>query len=279
MQIPLLRGRYFSREDEQGKVAVVVVSKSLADKFWPRRNPIGQSLKVGPDPSGSSAGRTVIGVVGDVIQGVNAKAEPQTYLPLLAESDNSFEPSTPTGGEFRVVKVALRVPGSTTRAAKDLTALIHRIDGSLAITNVQTMNDIVQNSVRPQRLTASLLGLFSAIALLLSAAGIGGVLIFSVAQRKREMGVRMAVGATRLNVLGLVLREGLIAVSTGALIGTVGALAASHLVGAMLYATSFCDPISFLSSGLVLVLLGGMASLVPALIAATFNPSHALRSE
>ncbi|MGH9364467.1 MAG: FtsX-like permease family protein, partial [Thermoanaerobaculia bacterium] len=158
-------------------------------------------------------------------------------------------------------------------------AEVHRLDPNLPIANVRTMTEVLQSSLATPRLTGSLLTIFAGLALFLAAVGVSGVLSYLVSRRRREIGIRMALGASRLHVLGLVVRSGMVTAAAGAACGIVAALFLTRLMAGLLYGVTPRDPRTFAAVALVMLAIAAAASAIPALRAARANPLEALRSE
>jgi ABC-type lipoprotein release transport system permease subunit len=209
---------------------------------------------------------TIVGVVGDVRQyGLDKEPADEIYVPV---SQGPF-------ATFLVVKTTSE-PMSQARLIRDV---VHRTDAETAVDQVETLQQVRDESVANPRLTAWLLGLFAGLALLITAAGITGVMALSVTQRTREIGIRIALGATRARIVATVMRQGMTLVVVGLLVGVAGALALDRLVTSLLFATPAADPATFAAVSLLLTLVAGVACFVPALRATGIDPMLALRSE
>jgi putative ABC transport system permease protein len=265
--VPLLKGRLFTDYDSSEAPPVVIVNDSLARRFWPNEEPIGKRIK----QSGSRKAPwvTVVGVVADVRQAsLDREARLQVYYPYA--------------------QMGFRRPWTTfvVRTAADpmlqVTAVKSRIwsfDGDLPIYNVRTMNQVVSDSVAPRRFQMLLLGFFAAVALILAAVGIYGVISYSVSERLHEIGIRMALGAGRGDVLRLVLKRGLVLVLAGVSAGLVGAFALTRLLASQLYGIAATDPVTFIGVSAFLVAVALLATFIPARRATKVDPMVALRHE
>jgi putative ABC transport system permease protein len=276
MGVPLLRGRSLDERDSATSMPVVVVNLALAHKFWPHQNPLGQRISWGDkgDPW-----MTIVGVVGDVKQGAlnDISVVPETYSPWRQVKDDDLKSTIDS--EYRTMTVVARTANTPTAEAPAIEKLIHSLDPSLPVTNVTTMEAQLQNSVRSQRFQTALLGGFAIAALVLAALGIAGVLAYSVAQRVSEIGIRMALGASRASVLSLILVRGMKLAITGTAIGFAAALITTRLLSHVLYETSPFDVVTFCSAPAFLCLVGLLATLFPAQRAATVDPVRSLRTE
>jgi putative ABC transport system permease protein len=263
--LPLLRGRNFTEADGPTAPLVALVSESLARRYWPGTDPVGKRFSLGrPRPDAPWA--TVVGVVGDTKQyGLAARAPVEVYLPFL---------QSPRNGAV----VAVRGAGAGGLAAS-VTAAIQAVDPDLPVHDVMTMDQVAAQSVGSRRLTMALLGLFAALALLLAAVGIYGVISTMVEQRTHEIGLRMALGARRGSVLRLVVGEGMRLALAGVALGTMAAAGVSGLLGSLLFGVGARDPLTFLGIAALLVLVAASACYLPARRAATVDPMIALRCE
>ncbi len=266
MGVPLLRGRYFSEQDDIGSTHVLIVSESLAKRYWPNQDPIGKRLKWGPAES-KDPWLTIVGVVGDVKQGaLDVGTTPHTYEPFLQNTGRSLN-------------LAIRASGEPASLASALRAAVWAIDSQLAVAQVRTMDQVISESTTPRRFSLFLLAGFALLALVLSAIGIYGVIAYSVVRRIHEIGIRMALGAQRGDVMRLVITQGLRLLGAGVLIGIAGALALTRLLACFLYGVQPTDPFTF--AGVVAILAGVavLASYIPARRATKVDPVIALRCE
>jgi putative ABC transport system permease protein len=269
LHIPLLRGRFFSGVDKLGTLPVCIVSERLAAAVWPNEEPVGRRLRLGGPGISPEAGdwMTVVGVVGDVRhQALEREPGPDLY-----------KPST---------QLAWKQMHFVVRAKANPLALVPAIRREIAATapdvgafNFGSLEEEVGNSLWQSRLRGWLLGFFSVVALALAATGLFGATAYGVAQRTREIGVRMALGATRSAVLRLVLGQGMRAVAFGLCAGIGGALLLSRVLKASLFGISGTDLTSYGAASLVLAVTAGIAALVPARRASRVNPMEALRTE
>ena len=284
MGIGLIRGRFFTPQDNEDSQPVVIVSQEFADRFFPGMDPIGHRIKHG-DMQSKVPWLTVVGVVSGVRStGLGRAADPETYTPYLQEVGN-FTPTSqnfftdPNIDELRHLFLTVRTQQDPASMQNLLVSTVHSIDPSLPVTDIHTMTQIVHSSVAPQRFNSFILGIFALIALLLAAAGIGGVLAYTVRQRTREIGVRMALGAHRNDVSRLILREGLRLAFTGMMLGAVVSVLTAHWLASQLYQVSPFDPLTFLAGLAILFCIALVACWLPARRAASVDPMQALRSE
>jgi putative ABC transport system permease protein len=260
MGIPLLHGREFTDADREERPLVAVISASLAQRFWPNRDAVGEHFSI-DDPA-----ITIVGVVGDVHSAaLDAPVHPTVYVPYRQDP-------------FPFMTFVIRSPAPDAISSAVRQA-VSQIDSAQPIGDVITMDAQLSNSLSRRRFGVTLLTIFGAIAVTLAAIGLYGVLAFIVAQRKREIGVRMALGATPRSLIADVLREGLRLAGIGVAVGIVLALAATRLLTSMLYGTSATDVATFASVSLLLIVVAVGASFVPALRASRVDPLVALRED
>lgn len=261
MRVPLLAGRDFTAADNAQAPKVVIVNESFARQFWPNQNPIGKRIIVGRGPVASE----VIGEAADIKnKGLEQDTQPQLYL--------SF-PQLPWGEMNLLVRTAV-APRSVTSAVR---AQIAAVDPDQPITNIQTVDDLMDASRSQPRFTMLLLAVFSATALILAVVGIYGVLAYSVAQRRQEFGIRLALGAERTDILRLVIRQGLILGVAGIAVGLIASLFLTRLMSSLLYKTGAHDLITFVLTPLLFLVIALLASYLPARRATKVNPIEALR--
>jgi putative ABC transport system permease protein len=270
VRIPLLRGRVFDERDKLGALPVCLISESLAKRFWPAGDAIGQRVKLGKPEGGPNPDWLVIaGVVADVRhQSLDGDPGPDLYLPSLQLAWKQMH--------FLVrVRAGINPLGLAPTIRKEVASVAPEV----GVFNFVSLGDEVASSLWQQRLRGWLLGFFSIVALSLSAAGLYGAVAYGVAQRTREIGIRMALGATRGSVLRLVLGQGMRAVAIGLAFGLGGALLVSRLLSASLFGVSGNDLVSYGAACLVLAITATVASMIPARRASLVNPMEALRTE
>ncbi len=261
--IPLVGGRVFNALDTEESLKVVVINRSMA-RYWEGADPIGSRISTDRGQNWF----TIVGIVGDVKQfGLAQETVAQVYVPLT---------QTPQGFAGQIL---VRTSGDPNGLAQVLRQTVYAVDPNQPVESVQTLDDLRAEALAAPRLTATLLVIFAALALLVTLAGIGGVIATSVTQRTREFGVRMALGASRDSVLTMVLRQGLTLVVIGLVVGIGGALAAGRVLSSYLYQTAPRDPMIFAAVAGVFVLAGVLACLIPARKATTVDPLIALRAE
>ena len=277
MQIPVKRGRFFTNADNEHTAPVVVIDESMAEKYFPDQDPIGQYLDFNTNPSEDKLPNPqIIGIVGHVNQwGLDndgpGALHAQIYLPIMQIPDKQLK----RGGLGSDIFLRRQVAGSPSLAA--LRSRMLEFNSELVVHNPEDMEKTVADSISNKRFTMTLLGVFALLALLLASIGIYGVLSYMVGQRTREIGVRMALGAQKFDVLRMVMKDGARMTLAGIFIGLAGALALTRLMGTMLYGVKPTDPLTFVS---VAGLLGGIAMLacyLPAKKAMKVDPIEALR--
>ncbi len=268
MNIPIVEGRAFSERDTETAPLVVIVNQSLANRDFPNESPVGKRINMGnTDAQGKPLWWEVIGVAADVRSlELREPAVPEFYLSALQDSFGSMFVVARTSVEPTSVSAAVRSAAS-------------EVDKSAAVSDLKTMEHIVSDSVTQPRFNLFLLGLFSSIALLLSAAGIYGVTAYSVTQRTHEFGIRMALGAQVGDVLRMILRQGMVLICAGIAIGLVASFALTRLLRTLLFGVSVTDPLTFVVITILLTLVALIACYVPARRATKVDPLVALRCE
>ncbi len=262
IRLPLLSGRWFTEADNQQTQPVAVINQALARHRWGNEDPTGGRVSLDNGKSWT----TIVGVVGDVRQyGLNREPADELYRPVRQ-----------TGGAANLLVRTAVAPATMVR---QLRKTVYEVDPDNAIDQVQTLEAVRNESIASPRLTTVLLGLFAALALLITAAGLAGVIALTVSQRTHEIGVRMALGATAGSVLRLILRQGMRLVLIGLAVGIAGALALTRLMSTLLFATEPNDPLTFLAVSAVLTIVAVLACAVPARRATTIDPLQALRTE
>jgi predicted permease len=272
--ITLTRGRFFTDADGRESGRVVILSEMLARRLWPDQDPIGHQIKWGIEQS-RAPWMTVVGVVGDMNQsalGVDPIA--QTYEPIWQQPD-----ARPVLDFYRRVNLLVRSDRDPAAVLGSIRGALARLDPELPLSDAQPAVDVVADSVRPQRFSMTLVGLFAIVALVLAAIGIYGVLANTVTQQTHEIGVRMALGARGSSVMWSVLRRALVLMAIGVVIGTLGALALTRVMAGLLYEVHPTDAATFAGSALLLALLAVAAGLIPAWRATRVDPLVALRAD
>lgn len=266
LEVPLLRGRTFRDSDDTQSITVALINQTLAHRFWPNGGAVGKRFTFG-DSSAKAKWTTIIGVVGDTrLYGLDQPARFEVYLPLAQR------PSEDMHLEVR----SATDPAALTSAIR---GAVGSIDPDVPLYGVQTLKQAVADSVSTRRLTLSLLGLFSLLALALAAIGIYGVISYATAQRTHEIGIRMTLGAGPASVVRLVVGQGARLTAIGLAAGLVGGVALARLLGALLYQVGAADPATFAVAAAVLASVALGASWLPARRASRIDPAVALRRE
>lgn len=270
---PLLGGRVFTASDTLDAPLVAIVNQSAAKQFWPNEEPVGTRLVAGQPGS-----RVIVGVVADVRQHLDRAPAAEVYVPMRQN------------GQFGTTWVMhTRLP--LEQLQREIKSVTHTYDQDLPVAAFRTLSEVRAEGLTPRRVVVSLIGLFGLLALVITAAGIAGVIAFSVNQRTHEFGIRMALGAPRGGVLALVVKEGLVLVCVGLAIGLAGALILTKLVGAMIFTqhsaggltllvnTGVTDTVTYAAVAISLIVVAVFACLIPARRAASVDPMVALRAQ
>lgn len=265
MEVPLISGRNFAATDTYKTQPVAVIDQTLAGQYWPHENPVGQQIKFGFGRG--VQGVTIIGVVGNIkSDGFEAPNVPHIYVPL---------------GQFAPVNavVFLRSRLDAEHLGEAVRREVEKVDLNVPVHSISTMDQIIARSVADRRFALELLGAFAAVALLLAAVGIYGVMSYSFSQRTHEVGIRVALGAQRLDILRMALGEGMLIVVIGLASGLVGAAIVTRLFRSMLFEVAPGDPTTFLSVSAILAAVAFLACYIPAQRATRVDPLVALRQE
>jgi putative ABC transport system permease protein len=267
---PLLRGRFFTEQDDDTSPDVVIINETLAKRFFPGVDPVGRRIKNGgPErPIGPrNPWMTIVGVVGDInYSGLDAAPEPVVYYAFR---------QAPAGDQYVVLRTTAD-PQSLASAAR---VAVGELDKDLPVTNLRTMDELMSESMASPRFRTTLVSLFAVVGVLLAAIGIYGVMAYAVAERTHELGVRMALGADRGDVLRMVIGDAMRLVAGGVTLGVIGAAAASRLIGSLLFGITPTDPTTFAGIVALLTATALVASYVPARRATRVDPMIALRHE
>jgi len=279
LAIPLVRGRDFAESDIATSPPVALVTEEFRRRYFPSQDPLGQKIHIGPPqfmqlPSGAgvtdSSDVTIVGIIGDFRNnGLALPPEPQIVVLY------SQHPLVNYGFKDIVIRTASE-PSSLAPAIR---RQLHDLDSDMPFAEVQTMEALVEEESGGERFTAVLLSLFAAAGLVLAIVGIYGVVSFAVAQRNQELALRIALGATRANVLWLVLKQGLEMATIGAAIGLLGACATQKLTSSLLFGISPVDPATFAGGAALLLAVAAMASAIPGVRVMRIDPSEVLRQD
>jgi putative ABC transport system permease protein len=277
-KIPLLRGRVFNERDLGNSAPVVIINRAMANKYWPKENPVGQVITIGEGlgPQFKDAPRQIIGVVGDVREtGLADKNVGVMYIPEgqvpegLTQLANSVIP----------LSWCIRSAAGQTALAAAVQHEIQAVDGQMPISHVRTMDEVLAGEVSRQNFNMLLLSIFAGIALILAAIGIYGLMSYSVEQQRQELGIRMALGADRPDLLRLILKQGMTPAALGVVAGLAIAFGATRLLSSLLYGVKATDPAIFGMVAVVLTAVALVSICIPARRAMKLDPVVALRNE
>jgi putative ABC transport system permease protein len=271
MKMPVVRGRSIGAWDTATAPAVVVINEYMAQKHWPGENAVGKRLTLdNPSSSRTPAWLTVVGIAKNAVRSdwASPPAE-EVFLPYLQHA----------GAMGRYMTLVVRTKGDPASMAPAIERGIWQIDRNVTISDVQTMNAVVEGAYAEARFNMALLAVFAAVATVLSAIGIYGVMSYAATRRRREIGIRLALGARPTEILRLIAREGMVLALCGTAAGIAGALAITRLMAKLLYGVAPVDPVTFIAVPLLLIAAALAACLVPAFRAARTSPVTALRQE
>ena len=273
MHIPVLRGRNLTDADATGRPGAALISDSLARRFWPKEDPIGRHITLTFFPG---VVREIVGIVGDVKLDSLDETRPVAtiYVPLAQLT----VPTQQTWHSFGMT-FAVRTNSDPMNSVAAVTKAIREVGPDLPVVDVMSMNDVIAQSVSPQRFNMLLLASFAGLALILAAVGIYSVLSFTVRRRIREIGIRMALGASNHDVIRMVLADGLKPILAGVALGLAAALALGRVVSSLIFGVRATDPLTFAAVALLLLLVGILATIIPAYRATGIEPVRILREE
>jgi predicted permease len=277
MRLPLRSGRDVTAQDDSRSPGVVIVNERAARKYWPSADPIGQRVSFGKDRAGKPEWLTVVGVAANAKQSDWAakEPEPEAYLAALQNRDFMENPAA----HFSYITLVVRASGNPADLAPTVKSSVWSLDHNLPISAVLTMDQVIADVNAQPRFEMLLLGVFGGIALILAAVGIYGVMSYSISRRTREIGIRMSLGASRPDVLRMVLQQGMLQAVCGTAVGVAGALSLSKLMTKLLYGVQATDAATLVAVGLLLGFAALLATLVPARRATRIDPTVALREE
>jgi putative ABC transport system permease protein len=265
--MPVQRGRGIASSDQPGTTKVLVVNQTLAKRFFPNEDAVGQSISLGWGSDTTGDLRQIVGVVGDVRSAALEDApEPTVYVPIMQ-------------APYQNLSILVRTNAEPSSLAAPLRAIVRELDHEVPVYSVQTMEERVASSVGRQKFYATLIAIFAGVALVLSAVGLYGVIAYAVSQRTHELGVRVALGATGDRISRMVIGEGLALTAVGAVIGIGGSLLAGKLVTSLLFGVSALDPATLVGVIAVLGAVAAVASWLPARRAARVDPLTAIRGD
>jgi putative ABC transport system permease protein len=265
MSIPLLNGREFMEQDSDKALPVVIINESMAQSFWPREDPVGKRVRLGADPA--APWTSVVGVVRDALNfGLDADARYEVYVPYLQDPPPR-------------ARLVVRTASDPLSLVNPIKGQIGFLDKNLPVSEITTMEKLLADSIAQKRFSMMLLSLFACLALALAAMGIYGVISYSVTQRTHEIGIRMALGANRRDILNLIVGQGAKLALIGVGIGLVAALFLTRALVSLLYGVSATDPIVFVGLAILLAGITLLACFIPAWRATKINSMTALRHD
>ncbi|HMF55989.1 MAG TPA: ABC transporter permease [Pyrinomonadaceae bacterium] len=268
LSIPVRQGRVFTDADTKNSPSVILVNEAFARKFFPDQDPIGQRLTLDDDSNQPLPPREIVGIVGNIrFEKLDDEVQPEFYVPYTQSPSSSMQ-----------VIVRSTAPDAAV-LTPSVRAAIKGVDSNMLIWETHTMDELVGRSVAPQRFNMLLLALFATVALILASVGIYGVMAYSVAQRTHEIGIRMALGAQRVDVLRMILSQGMMLALVGVCIGLIAAIAATRIMRTLLYEISPTDMTTFATVSLLLAGVALLACIIPARRATKVDPMVALRYE
>jgi putative ABC transport system permease protein len=277
-KIPLVRGRLFTDRDDGGAAGVVLISEGLAKQFWPNSDPVGQRITIGKGvgPEFEEPPREIIGIVGDTReQGLGNKPDPSMYVPVAQLKDGV----TKLNNGFIPASWVIRTSVEPFSLSREIQEELRAASGGLPVAHIRSMQQIRGESTAGSDFNLTLLVIFAGVALLLAAIGIYGLMAYSVQQRKQEIGIRMALGASAHDVRAMVVKQGMVMALAGVLIGVAAALGLTRLMASLLYGVTPRDPLAMTSVVLLLVGVALAATYLPARRASRVDPVVSLRYE
>jgi predicted permease len=277
-KIPILRGRDFSENDTAAAPGVVLINQTLAKKYWPNQNPVGQQIVIGKDvgPEFDEPPRQIVGVVGDTHEGgLGRDPGPMMIVPDAQVTDGM----TALNARILPLRWVVRTRGDPRQVITAVTEQLRQASGGFPVAHIRTMDEVVSRSTARETFNMTLLTLFGAVALVLAAIGIYGLMAYSVQQRTQEMGIRMALGADRATIRKLVVWHGMRLTMIGVVVGIAAAFGLTRLISSFLFGVKPWDPAVFLTVPVILAAVALLAVWLPANRAAKLDPMQALRIE
>ncbi len=275
-KIPLLRGRAFRESDLANSARVVVINEKMAKQYWPKSDPLGQAILIGKGlgPDFEEPPRQVIGIVGNVREAGLQRGEVGVmYIPQSQVSEGI----TALAANVIPLSWAVRASGDPDNLRAAIDREIHSVDSVIPVTQVQKMEQVISQSVARENFNMALLTVFAGMALLLAAIGIYGLMSYTVEQRTQEIGIRMALGAVRGDMVKLVLKQGMWLAGIGVVLGAAMAYGITRLLASLLFGVKASDPVTFIGVAAILAAVALIATLIPAQRASAIEPSEALR--
>jgi len=278
LRVPLLKGRVFDRRDTGNSARVLIVNQAFAKKYWPKGDPIGQRITIGKGlgPEFEEPARQIIGIVGNVREtGLQYVDEAVMYVPQSQTTDGL----TKLANSVIPLSWIIQTAGDPSSLSAAIQREIQSVDSQLAASKIRTMDQVISESTARQNFNMLLLTIFAGLALLLAAIGIYGLMSYTVEQRTQELGIRMALGASRGDMLKLVVRQGMLLTGVGVAIGLAASFGLNRLLANLLFGVKTTDPITYAAVTAILVLVALLASYIPARRATQIDPMIALRYE
>jgi predicted permease len=277
-RIPPLRGRMFTDRDDGGGSPIVLINEGLAKQFWPNSDPVGQRITIGKGmgPEFEEPPREIIGIVGDVRnQGLDNNPDPIMYIPVAQVKDGV------TALNNRIIPItwAVRTNVEPFSLSREIQMELRAASGGLPVAHIRSMEEVRRESTSRADFNLTLLAIFAGVALLLAAIGIYGLIAYSVQNRTQEIGIRMALGASRQDVRRMVVKQGMMLVLIGVFLGAAAGLGLTRLMVSLLYGVKAADPVSLVSAAAALASVALLATYVPALRASRVDPIVSLRYE
>jgi putative ABC transport system permease protein len=269
MNVPLRQGRYFDKRDNENSMRVAIINETMARQYWPGENALGRRFNIG-DPN-DGEWMEIVGIVGDVRQmGLDEPVKAEMYVPYRQVTDWPY---------FSPRDLAIRTSGNPSNLVGSVRQIIREVDPDQPISNIATMSEVLGVEAEQRRMGMIMLAAFAGLALLLASLGIYGVLAYFVTQHTNEIGVRIALGANRRNILALVLKKGMSLTLLGVAIGLAVSFALTRLMSSLLFGVNASDPLTFVVVPLLLSLVALLACWIPARRATKVDPMIALRYE
>jgi putative ABC transport system permease protein len=278
LRVPLLRGRTFDQRDSQNSTRVLIVNQAFATKYWPKGDPIGQRITIGKGlgPEFDEPSRQIIGIVGNVHEsGLQWVNEPVMYIPQSQTTDGL----TKLANSVIPLSWIIQTAGDPSLLSAAIQHEMLSVDNQLAASKIRTMDQVISESTARQNFNMLLLTIFAGLALLLAAIGIYGLMSYTVEQRTQELGIRMALGAERGDMLKLVVRQGMLLAGVGGVIGLAASFGLNRLLANLLFGVKATDPITYAAVAVILVSVALLATYIPARRATKIDPAIALRYE
>jgi predicted permease len=276
--VPLLKGRFFDQRDSGNSQWVLIVNQAFANKYWPKGDPIGQRITIGKGlgPQFEEPTRQIVGIVGDVREnGLKASDDPVMYVPEAQVTDGL----TKLANGLIPTSWIIQTTGDPSALSAAIQHEMQSVDSQLAASKIRTMDQVISESTARQNFNMLLLTIFASLALLLAAIGIYGLMSYTVEQRTQEIGIRMALGANRGDMLKLVVRQGMLLTGIGVVIGLAASFGLNRLLANLLFGVKTTDPTTYVAVAAILVSVALLATYIPARRATKIDPLVALRYE